>query len=541
MNNDFTALGGSAVVPWIAQIPTDALPPQFSWLDSQAGHIVINIVSAIVVLIVGWLLATVLSLATKGILQRTQLDNRFAGLVFGDEQAQDLPIEKWAATAVYYVILVFTVVACLNALNLAAVSQPLNTFLERIFAYLPQVGGALAWLLGGWLLATAVKLILTRGLQAFRLDDRLASAMGDESGSSPVLLNENLGKIAYWFILLFFLYFALGTLGLSEQLAPIENTLTQILDALPQILTAILIGFAGWVIARVARGIVSNLLATTGVNRFGARFGLTGEGGRQTLSTTLGTVTYAAILILTAIAALEELNIEAISEPAIAVLDQVLNALPRIFAALGILIAAYLVGQFVSELVTNILTGIGFNNVLSWLGLPPVPAAPPSDVPPATPSDATTNQYQRTPSEVVGIVALVGIMLLAVIAAVNLLEFEELTELVSGLSVIFGRIIAGVVVFAIGLYLANLAFNLIGSSGGRQARFLAQTARIVIIGFVSAMALQQIGIAPDIVNLAFGLIGGAIAVAFAIAFGVGGRDVAAEAIRSWLDDFKRPD
>src|SRR3712207_6914057 len=55
-------------------------------------------------------------------------------------------------------------------------------------------------------------------------------------------------------------------------------------------------------------------------------------------------------------------------------------------------------------------------------------------------------------------------------------------------------------VFAIGLYLANLAFNLISSSGNAQARILAQTARIAIIAFVSAMALQQMGIAPNIVR-----------------------------------------
>jgi len=526
-----------------AQLMPDNLPNSLLWLESEPGRVVLNIVAAIAILILGWLVATIASLIVQGILKRTQFDNRLAATIFGQAEASSLPIEKWAAQFVYYLVLLFAIVACLNALNLAAVSEPLNAFLNRIFSYLPQVGGAIAWLAGGWLLATIAKLILTRGLQSFRLDDRLAAAMGSESeGGNPLLLNENLGKIVYWFVLLFFLYFALGTLGLGDQLEPIQNVLTRILEALPQILTAGLIGLAGWAIARVARSIISNLLATTGIDRFGANFGLTGEAGRQSLSATLGTISYAVILILTAIAALEELGIRAISEPAIAVLDQVLAALPRILAAVGLLAGAYFVGRFVAELVTNILTGIGFNNVLTWLGLTTPAAAPPSDAPPKTPSDTEAIPLkQRTPSEIVGLVALVGILLLAATAAVNLLEFEELTALVAGLSVIFARIIAGIVVFAIGLYLANLAFNLIRSSGGRQAHLLAQAARIVIIGFVAAMALQQIGIAPNIVNLAFGLIVGAIAVAFAIAFGVGGRDLAAEAIRSWLEEFKRPD
>jgi len=81
--------------------------------------------------------------------------------------------------------------------------------------------------------------------------------------------------------------------------------------------------------------------------------------------------------------------------------------------------------------------------------------------------------------------------------------------------VVLGRILAGLVVFAIGLFLANLAFNIITSSGDRQAQILGQVARIAIIALVSAMALQQIGIASEIVNLAFGLLLGAIAVAVA--------------------------
>lgn len=71
-----------------------------------------------------------------------------------------------------------------------------------------------------------------------------------------------------------------------------------------------------------------------------------------------------------------------------------------------------------------------------------------------------------------------------------------------------------------------------------QALILGQVARIAIIVLVSAMALQRIGIAPNIVNLAFGLLLGAIAVAIALAFGLGGRDIAGEQVREWLNSFK---
>jgi hypothetical protein len=100
-------------------------------------------------------------------------------------------------------------------------------------------------------------------------------------------------------------------------------------------------------------------------------------------------------------------------------------------------------------------------------------------------------------------------------------------------------VVAGLVVFAIGLYLANLAAGLLRSSGSQQGALLAKISQVSILAFSGAMALQQIGVAPGIVNLAFGLLLGAIAVAAALAFGLGGRDVAAEQWRAWMDEFRQ--
>ena len=64
-------------------------------------------------------------------------------------------------------------------------------------------------------------------------------------------------------------------------------------------------------------------------------------------------------------------------------------------------------------------------------------------------------------------------------------------------------------------------------------------ARVAIIVFSSALALRQTGIAQDIVNLAFGILLGAIAIAAALTFGLGGRDVAAKEIERWLNSIRR--
>ena len=65
-------------------------------------------------------------------------------------------------------------------------------------------------------------------------------------------------------------------------------------------------------------------------------------------------------------------------------------------------------------------------------------------------------------------------------------------------------------------------------------------ARFAILGIVLAMGLRAMGIADDIVNLAFGLTLGAIAVAVALAFGLGGRDAAGRLASRWVDRLGKP-
>ncbi|MBD1895492.1 mechanosensitive ion channel [Coleofasciculus sp. FACHB-129] len=532
-----------------------------SGLGLNLGNSLVDLIKAILALVVGLIVASLAAAAVRGLLNRTNIDNRLAAWITGRQGAEEgPPVEKWISSVVFWLIMLFAIVASLQTLKLTAVAGPLNTLLEQVTQFIPKLVSA-AILLGiAWVLATLTKLVVTRGLRALRLDERLGeqtggTAPGDTTpgGTTPrtnqYSLSDTLGNALYWFIFLLFLPLILDALQLQQALGPVNNLLNQILAAVPNILTAIVIGAAGWLLAQVVRRIVTNLLTATGTDRLGARFGISRATGGQTLSWLIGTIVFVLILIPTAIAALNALGIAAISVPAIAMLTQILNAIPLIFTAALILGIAYVVGHFVSELVTNILTSIGFNNIFYWLGLqskpytratPILPPAPEAQVPPTGQETILQEPTPptRTPSELAGIVVLVGIMLFATVAATNILQIPALTLLVSGIVVILGRILAGLVVFAIGLYLANLAFNLITSSGTRQARILGQTARIAIIALVSAMALQQMGIASDIVNLAFGLLLGAIAVAIALAFGLGSRDVAAGQVREWLASFK---
>ncbi len=542
------------------RIPEASLMPPLSWylgqttsvnrffdeISGQLGQFLPSLIWAIVLLILGWIVATIVAAAIKNLLRRTSLDDRIANWAMGQDPNRDVPIEKWVASVVYWVIFLFAIVASLNALNLAAVSAPLNNFLDQIFAYLPRVGGAVLLLAVAWLTATVVRSLVINGLSRFNLDDRLAQQTGIDQGSSPFVLNETIGNVLYWFIFLLFIPLILSALEIPGLLAPVEGLINDFLQAIPRIVTAAIVLALGWIIARIVRGVVTNLLLATGADRLGTRIGLraTEEEGIS-LSSLLGTVAYVLVLIPAVIAALNELDIQAISGPAILMLERILAAIPQIIVAALVLVVAYFVGKFVADLVTNLLRGAGFDNIMTVLGLPELNlgSSTPSPVQPGLDAEgrpiSTVQTPGRTPSEIVGIIALVAIVLFGAVTATEILDFEGLTQIVRAILRIGARILSGLVVFAVGLYLANLAFRLVNSMGTGQAKILAQAARISVIVFVGAMALQQMGVAPDIVNLAFGLLLGAIAVAIAIAFGLGGRDVAADQLREWLASFKQ--
>ncbi|MGB0563357.1 MAG: mechanosensitive ion channel [Spirulinaceae cyanobacterium] len=530
-------------IPLVAEVPT---PPWvenlMSTLGENLGGSVLNLVRAILILVVGWIIAWGMGGIVKGALKRTEIDNKIAQWFVGGSGEKPPAIEEWLATVVYWLVLLFAVIAALEALELQQVSAPLQELLNQVTGYLPQLGGALVLLGFAWLIATGVKMLVVKALQTARIDERFGeqtqdapTAEGGEAAQPALSLAQTAGNTLYWFIFLLFLPSILSTLKLEGTLAPVQALLNQVLAVLPNIFAAVLIGFVGWLIAQVVRRVVTNLLAAAGADQAGAKFGFTGGAQNQKVSWILGTVVYVLILIPVAISALQALQIEAISEPAIAMLEQVLATLPQVATAAVILVLAYVAGDYISEFVTTLLTGFGFNNLPNWLGF---------EIEPNVPVDAASEEPAPTgksPSEIVGTIVLVGIMLVATLTAVDILAIDALTELVGGIVTIAGQVLLGMVIFTIGLYLANLAFKLITMSENRQSRIVGHAARIAIIIFVSAMALQQMGIAPDIVNLAFGLLGGAIAVAVAIAFGVGGRDIAAEQIRAWLDDFKRND
>jgi hypothetical protein len=479
------------------------------------GGFVPNLLGAVGILVVGWLVAVVARSLVRAALNRTTIDNRIADWLAG---GKPVALERHAGTAVYWIIMLFVVMAVFQALNLTVVAEPLNALLSQVTGFVPRLVGGGILLALAWVIATVLKRVVTGALEVAKIDERLGSGEGDTAPAPSIA--GSLGDAVYWLVFLLFLPAVLGALAIEGLLAPVQTLIDELLAFLPNLFGAAVILVVGWFVANLVRRIVANLLAALGADAFAERIGVGKVLGATTLSGLVGLVVYVLILLPVLIAALNALALDAVTGPASQMLSSILSAIPALFGAAILIAIAYGVGRVLSTLISNVLAGAGFDNILATLGLtgPPVEG--------------------RRPSALVGTLVLVALMLFASIEAAGMLGFEVLGELISRFLLLGGRIVLGLIIFGIGLFLANLAARAVGSSGTRQASLLALTARISIIVLAGAMALGQMGLANEIINLAFGLLLGAIAVAAALAFGLGARDIAGRTVEDWAKNLK---
>lgn len=514
---------------------SEAIQDMLSGVTTQVGQFLPNIAAAIGVLFIGWIVAHIIARVVRLAIVKTGVDKQLAKFLptgGGD-------VSRLVGKAVFYLIMLFVLVTFFNVLDLPIVSTPLNGFLNQVFAFAPRVISAAVLGAIGWLIATVVRQLSGKGLEAIDIDTKLASlgqgaksvasvatsAMdsaleteaGDEFSSSfqsnaapvdgeGISLSKTIPEAAYWLILFLFLPAILGALQMPGLLEPIQGMFNKAMGYLPNIFGAGIILAIGLFVGKIIKQVVSNLAASFGADSLAQRVGM---GGQTKLSNIAGVVCYALVLLPVLVAALNTLNIDAVTQPASAVLEKITGLIPGVLGASVVLGIAYFVGKLVSGLCEELLAGVGFDEVPAKLGF-----------------NLSNAKDTSSPSSLVSKLVLVAIMLLSVMQALPMMGMEMLAGHVETFIGFGTKAIMGVVIFGIGLYLANLAAGFIRESGASNAKQLATVAQIAIVVFTGAIGLQQMGVGSSIVNLAFGTLIGGLGLAAAIAFGWGGRDAA---------------
>ncbi|MFT5194547.1 MAG: hypothetical protein ACI85U_001555 [Candidatus Promineifilaceae bacterium] len=478
------------------------------------GDTISNLLLAVVLLVAGWLLAIVLRGIVRRLMQSSAIDERLSNAVSMNDGMGNVSLQNIVPTGIFWITMLFVLVAFFNVLNLPSVSGPFQNVLNQIFAFIPGLLGAAIVLGIAWLLATFVRMFVVNILgERLGLDKRLSQVGATEAGEPS--LTQSIGSVVYWLVLLLALPMALGRLGLNELIAPLQGMFNDVLGILPNIFGSAVIVLIGWFVARIVRQVVSSLSASLGIDSWAEKAGFV----ETKLSELLGTIVFATILIPTVVAALDNLGIEAISQPAVDMLGIITGIIPGLIGAIAILLIVYYVGKLIAGLLVDVLEGAGFNNLLAHLGI--------------------EMTFDRSLSSMAGSLILTGFMLFAMMEAASMVGFDSLSTIVSQILAFATQILVGIVILAVGIFVANFVHGIIGSTSNRNADILAAVARWGILILVGTMALRQMGIASQTVDLAFGITLGAVGIGAALAIGLGARETAGREIERLVAHLRR--
>jgi hypothetical protein len=400
----------------------------------------------------------------------------------------------------------------------------------QVMEWGPQVIIAILILVATWIVARAVKWAMQR------LVDRIPALRKHTTGKPGETVGHQLGTIAKLIIWLVGIMAALNYLGLGQILAPINELVTEIFAFVPNLLAAGLIFFIGLIVARIVRQLTETVLIAANIDGFLARIGIGDTAGtvrtpaeavppgtvpgttRDSLARAAGILVYALIIIPVAIAALNVLKIDAISVPATNMLNEILTAIPNILTAALWLGIAFVLARFVKTVIEGILPPTGFDDAVRSTGVLP----------------SASNR-----SRIVANIAFVAVILAAAIEAAQSLGGGTVAIFLAEITELGGKVIFGTLIIVSGIFLARIISGLVGSSTGEDS-YAQALVRYAIIALFTAIGLTFMGLADEIVMLAFGLILGSAAVAVALAFGLGGRDAAARLLERYVEEHGGP-
>lgn len=379
---------------------------------------------------------------------------------------------------------------------------------NRIANFLPDILGALIILLIGWLIARGIKALIVKMLRKTSWDERVFG--GDNIKDTNIFV----GNIFYYLIMIIVLLIVLEILGISEVLTPLENMMNEFLLFIPNLIGAALIAFIGYVLAKF----VANLIRISGgiLDKWVDK---TGFKDTDKLADILRKVVFIIIFIPFLIQAFNTLQLDAISDPANEILYGFTEMIGEIIIAAVILLVFIWGGKFLADFLEDLFKSLGLDRAAEKIQIHNMIGA------------------GQSLSKLVANLIYFFLVFFGIITAVEILGLSRLSEILNDILNVTGQIIFGLIILAVGNYISLLIYNTMTRS--KKNNFIASIIRWASLALFIAIALRTMGIANEIVELAFGLILGAIAVAVALSYGLGGREAAGEHFRDIIKKLRQ--
>ncbi len=394
----------------------------------------------------------------------------------------------------------------------------LTSFVAAIGSGVWSVIAAVLILVVAFVVAAIVKSLVTKLLGKGKVGeflDKMDTANGEGKAGST---REFIGKLVHLLVFLLFVPGIFSTLGMREVISPITGLLNTIWGYVPNIAAAVIVLVVGFFVAKLVRQLLVPVFDKLNVDKLQEKAGIQVANSAK-LSGTLAYVVYVLILIPMIVMALDVLNISVISTPAVHMLNLIFGVIPNIFEGLVIILIGCMIGKFVGQIVTRLIASAGLDEKLSKLL-----------------ENEKNVKSKFCLSSFTGAVVNAVVVIFFVVEGVNVLKLEVLTDIGAAVIGYMPAVLSAVLIFAICFVASSMASKALNKSGHAAYGLIAKCAILTVGVF---MILMQLGIAETLVDTAFRLILAAVAIAFAIAFGVGGRDFASRALKKLEDNMDK--
>jgi len=361
--------------------------------------------------------------------------------------------------------------------------------LNALLPYVVVAVKAMVIFVVGWIFAAVAKSI------TYKICNSIETIKKHEG------LPKSTSSLVYYFILLITVVAVLEVLGLKYVTQPFLDLLNKVAAYIPNIIGAVVILFVGVFFAKVAKEFVNSLLETFQIEELGKKYGIEDLGGA------VGNLVYLFILLFVVIAALNALQIQAITAPAVAMLSAILEAIPRIVAAVLVFGIIFYVGRIVADVAAKVVDELNIDEIAKDIGI---------------------SSDKLKFDDLVRYLILTFAVLLGLSQAFHYLEAEALYEITYRFTVIAFRIVVASVILFVGAYIGSLIEKRV------ESETIGKFAKVAFIVAAFFIALPYVGVSPIVIEIVVFSLCFGVGLAFALAFGLGGKDVAAKILEDLM-------
>lgn len=215
-------------------------------------------------------------------------------------------------------------------------------------------------------------------------------------------------------------------------------------------------------------------------------------------------------------------------EPARTILTQIGQFLVNVLLVIIILIVGWIISKIIKNLVTRLLRIIKIDDISDRIELDSLLAK---------------GGITYSLSELIGVICYWLALLITFVVAVNAIGLTIAADLLNKIVLYIPNVIAAIFILILGMFVATLLRNIVktaaNNAGLTQSNLLGKIVEIVIMVFAIAIALEQLNIGAKVMELTISIVLGAFGLGFALAFGLGCKDIVAKSVAEFLEKLKK--